>query len=118
MQLQKKNLVVTPCILLVGVKISQQFKVGNVEELLSRRSFVAVTWSTDVVSMRINKRIPPQHHYKDISSCRPSAGNLEIMAGQRFCQWKKKEERPLLCQSLGAGRARLERSYLVPGHVQ
>lgn len=43
MQLQKKNLVVTPCILLVGVKISQQFKVGNVEELLSRRSFVAVT---------------------------------------------------------------------------
>lgn len=58
----------------------------------SRRSFVAVTWSTDVVSMRINKRIPPQHHYKDISSCRPSAGNLEIMAGQRFCQWKKKEK--------------------------
>lgn len=43
MQLQKKNLVVTPCILLVGVKISQQFKVGNVEELFSRRSFVAVT---------------------------------------------------------------------------
>lgn len=39
----KKNLVVTPRILLVGVKISQQFKVGNVEELFSRRSFVAVT---------------------------------------------------------------------------
>lgn len=39
----KENLVVTPCILLVGVKISQQFKVGNVEELFSRRSFVAVT---------------------------------------------------------------------------
>lgn len=106
MQLEKNNLVVTPCILLVGVKISQQFKVGNVEELFSRRSFVAVTWSTDVVSMRINKRIPPQHHYKDIperprhallwhvrlSSCRPSAGNLEIMAGQRFCQWKKKKK--------------------------
>lgn len=35
MQLEKNNLVVTPCILLVGVKISQQFKVGNVEELLA-----------------------------------------------------------------------------------
>lgn len=34
MQLHK-NLVVTPCILLVGVKISQRFEVGNVEELLA-----------------------------------------------------------------------------------
>ena len=35
----------------------------------SRRSFVAVNWSTDVVSMRINRQIPPQHHYKETPAC-------------------------------------------------
>lgn len=110
MQLQKKTLLLHLVFYSSVWKFPSNLK-SETWRSFSRRSFVAVTWSTDVVSMRINKRIPPQHHYKDIperprhallwhvrlSSCRPSAGNLEIMAGQRFCQWKKKKKRGHCC---------------------
>lgn len=57
----------------------------------------------------------------DMCSSLPAArvlGTWKLWPVSASVSGKKKEERPLLCQSLGAGRARLERSYMVPGHIQ
>lgn len=77
------------------------------ELCISALVITQIPTQTDIVSMKINKRIPLCDHYKaieldpvtlcyDMCSSLPvcsslKRGNLEIMSGQHCYQWKKDE---------------------------